>query len=225
MLMEKERQDVVEYGKRMQREGLTKGTGGNISIYNSELKYMAIGPSGIAYEDTRPEDVVIMTLDGQIIDGDKKPSSEHSLHSEIYKSKPDTRAVVHTHSMYCVVMSCLNIPLRAVHYVIADTGAYMVPVAPYRTYGTQELAEVVCSTMGENNAVLMANHGMLACGESISSAFGVASTCEWIAEIQWKCMSVGEPNILSDSDMNVVLEKFKGYGQAPGKNTVNGYFK
>ncbi|MEG0365656.1 MAG: class II aldolase/adducin family protein [Coprobacillus sp.] len=225
MLMEKERKEIVEYGKEMSVSGLTKGTAGNISIYDSKTGYMAISPSGIGYNETTPEDVVVMRLDGSVVEGDRKPSSEHDLHSAIYKLKPDMRSVVHTHSTYCVVMSCMNMPLKAVHYVLADAGCFEVPVAPYCTYGTLELAEVVKETIGEGNAVLMANHGMLACGTSLKSAYGLAATCEWTAEIQWRCLAIGQPNVLNNEQMNLVLEKFKGYGQkTKDDNEVKGYF-
>ena len=141
MLMQEEREQIVEYGKKMSADRLTSGTSGNISIYNAEKGYMAISPSGIGYFDVKPEDVVIMDLDANIVDGDKKPSSEWALHTAMYKTKPECRAVVHTHSMYCTVFATLRQPLRAAHYVIADAGVDEVPCAPYCTYGTPELAK------------------------------------------------------------------------------------
>ena len=224
MLLEKERNEIVAYGQEMYRTGLTKGTAGNISIYDPDTGYMAISPSGISYQDTRAEDIVIMKLDGSIVEGSRKPSSEHDLHSVIYQIKPEMRAVVHTHSTHCVVLSCMNMPIKAVHYVLADAGSFEVPVAPYCTYGTKELAEVVKHTIGSGNAVLMANHGLLGCGTSLKSAYGVVSTCEWVAEIQWKCLSVGTPNVLNQEQMHEVLEKFKGYGQKREDNEVQSYF-
>lgn len=224
MIMEEERKKIVEFSKKMLTSGLTKGTAGNISIYNKELGYMAISPSGIPYEETMAEDIVVMDLDKNIIEGHRKPSSECDLHIELYKAK-DTRSVVHTHSMYCTVLACLNQPLKAIHYVLADAGVSTVPVAPYRTYGTKELADAVCETIGTSKACLMANHGMIACGSSIESAFSLAATCEWVAEVQWKAMSVGSPIYLSDGDMEIVKNKFKGYGQkkAEGED-IKGYF-
>ena len=213
MLLEKERQQVVDYGKKMSSEGLTSGTSGNISIYNREEGLMAISPSGIGYFETKPEDVVIMNLQGEIVEGDRKPSSEWGLHTEMYKVKPACRAVVHTHSMYCTVFASLNQPLRAVHYVIGDAGTATVPCAPYETFGTEELAQSAARTIGESNAVLLANHGMLACGADIESAYGLAKGMEYCAELQYRCMCIGNPVILSDDEMDVVMEKFKSYGQ------------
>jgi len=224
MLMEQARKDIVEYGKKLITENLTKGTAGNISIFDPENQTMAISPSGVAYCDTKPEDIVIMDLKGNIIEGDKKPSSEHELHSVFYRNKPGIHAVVHTHSMYCTVLACLGIPLQSVHYALADAGTAALPLAPYRTFGTPELAEEVGKNIGESRAILLSNHGMVACGDTIRSAFGLASTCEWCAEVQWRCLCAGKPNILSDEQMKVVIEKYKTYGQVREDGTTpHGY--
>ena len=132
MLLKKERELVVEYGKKMSAAGLSKGTSGNISIYNAEEKLMAISPSGVGYFETVPEDVVVMDLEGNVVEGDKKPSSEWGLHTVFYVNKPDAGAVVHTHSAYCTTFACLNMPIKALHYVIGGAGTAEVPCAPYK---------------------------------------------------------------------------------------------
>ncbi len=217
MIMEKERIQIVEYGKQMSSAGLSKGTSGNISVFDPETGYMAISPSGIGYFDTKPEDVVVMDLNGNIIDGNRKPSSEHGLHTVIYQNKPEARAVVHTHSTYCTTFACLNMPLKAVHYVIAGSGVAEVPCAPYQTFGTPELAESVKNTIGASKAVLLQNHGLVASGPNLAKAFSLAVNMEFCAEIQYRTMSIGEPCILSDEQMADVMERFKTYGQAPAK--------
>ena len=222
MLLQKERKEIVEYGKKMSLDRLSSGTSGNISIYNEEEKLMAISPSGIGYFDTKIEDIVIMNLDGEIVEGDRKPSSEWGLHTFVYKAKPQCRAVVHTHSMYCTVFSALHKPLKAVHYVIGDAGVSTVPCAPYRTFGTMELAKVAVETMGKSDAVLLANHGMIACGKSIKSAYGLACAMEFCAQVQYKAMSIGQPVIIDDEEMDKVMEKFKSYGQT--KKEDKSYF-
>lgn len=223
MLMEKERREIVEYGKQMLSSGLTKGTAGNISIYDAETGYVAISPSGIGYFDTEEEDIVIIDLNGNVIEGKRTPSSEHGLHTAIYRIKPQMRAVVHTHSTFCTTLACLNQPLKAVHYVLADAGTSCVPLVPYWTYGTPELAEAVEHTIGESNAVLLANHGMLACGETLKAAFGLATTCEWVAEIQWRCQCAGTPSILSEEQIHVVMDHFRTYGQTDGEGNTQAH--
>lgn len=213
MLLQAEREQVVEYGKLMSSSGLSKGTSGNISVYNAEKELMAISPSGVGYFETTPEDVVVMDLRGNIVDGNKKPSSEWELHTIFYVNKPDARAVVHTHSTYCTTFACLNQPIRALHYVIGGAGTAAVACAPYRTFGTQELADVAIESCGNGKAVLLANHGLLTCGPNLGKAFGLAVNMEFCAEMQYRAMCVGEPVVLSDEEMDRVMEKFKTYGQ------------
>lgn len=208
-----EKKELVEYGKKMSAEGLSSGTSGNLSIYLKEEGVVLITPSGIGYFDTTPEDIVVMDLEGNIIEGTRKPSSEWHLHTLFYKNKPEARAVVHTHSKFCTTLATLRMPIKAVHYVIADAGTNEVPCAPYRRYGTEELAKVAVESAGESNAVLLANHGIVVCGKSLKSAYGLAKGMEYVAEIQVTAMSVGEPVVLSKEEMDEVLEGFKTYGQ------------
>ena len=208
-----EKKELVEYGKKMSSEGLSSGTSGNLSIYLKEEGVMLITPSGIGYFDTTPEDIVAMDLEGNIIEGTRKPSSEWHLHTLFYKNKPEARAVVHTHSKFCTTLSTLRMPIKAVHYVIADAGTNEVPCAPYRRYGTEELAKVAVESAKESNAVLLANHGIVVCGKNLKSAYGLAKGMEYVAEIQVTAMSVGEPVVLSKEEMDEVLEGFKTYGQ------------
>lgn len=219
MLMQEERELIVEYGKQMSAAGLSTGTSGNISIYNAEKGLMAISPSGIDYFSTTPEDVVVTDLDANIVDGKRKPSSEWALHTTFYKHKPDARAVVHTHSMYCTTFAVLGQPIQAVHYVIGDAGVATVPCAPYYTFGTEELAEAAIEVCGKSDAVLLGNHGLVTCGKDIKSAYGLARNMEYIAELQYRAMCIGKPNVLSDEQMDVVMERFKSYGQPGDKKS------
>lgn len=219
MLMREERELVVEYGKKMSSAHLSTGTSGNISIYNAEKGLMAISPSGMDYFSTQPEDVVITDLEAHVVDGARKPSSEWALHTIFYKNKPEAGAVVHTHSMYCTTFAVLGQPIRAVHYVIGDANTDEVPCAPYQTFGTVELAEAAIKVCGQSNAVLLGNHGLVVCGRDIKSAYSLACNMEYIAELQYRAMCIGTPNVLSDAEMAEVMEKFKTYGQTPGKKT------
>lgn len=219
MLMREERELVVEYGKKMSADRLSTGTSGNISIYNAEKGLMAISPSGIEYFQTLPEDVVITDLNATIVDGARKPSSEWALHTLFYKSKPNARAVVHTHSMYCTTFAVLGQPIRAVHYAIADANTASVSCTPYYPFGTVELAKAAVKTAGKSNAVLLGNHGLVVCGKDIAGAYGLARNMEYLAELQYRAVCAGTPNILSDEAMADVIERFKTYGQPEGKKT------
>lgn len=213
MKLEQERELLTEYGRRMSRAGLSVGTSGNLSIYVPEEGLMAITPSGLDYEATTPADIVVMDLDAHVVEGKRKPSSEWALHTKFYQRHPAARAVVHTHSMYCTTLACLGKPLEAVHYAIGAAGTARVPVAPYRLFGSPELAEAAVEACGDGKAVLLANHGLVAWEGSLPKAFSLARDLEFTAELQWRAMAVGTPNILTDSQMAEALERFKTYGQ------------
>lgn len=213
MLMEKERKLIVEYGKRMSQCGLCPGTSGNISIYNRELCLMAISPSGIDYFETTPEDVVITDLNANIVEGNRKPSTEWALHTNFYKAKEECCAVVHTHSVYCSALAALGESLKAAHFVVCDSGVHEVPCAPYKTFGSEELAEEAIKVCGESKAVLLANHGIVCCGKDIASAFSLALNMEYCAQVQILAMSAGKPNYLSKEDIDKSLCRLKTYGQ------------
>ncbi len=211
MILENMKQAVVKFGCKMAASGLTTGTGGNLSIIDRDSGRVAISPSGIEYSALVPEDIVVTDLDGQIVEG-SNPSSELGCHLAIYRKREDTGAVVHTHSPYATTMACLGWEIPAVHYLVGFAGK-KVPVAPYATFGTQALADIVGDTIGEHNALLLAHHGLLATGTSIDAAFAVAEEIEFVARLYYQIKSVGKPVILPDQEMDRVLEKFKDYGQ------------
>lgn len=219
MRMKEERELIVEYGKKMSAARLSTGTSGNISIYDPETGLMAISPSGLDYFSTTPEDVVLMDLEAHVVDGGRKPSSEWALHAAFYRRKPHIRSVVHTHSMFCTTFAVLGQPIRAVHYAIADAGTAEVPCAPYRTFGTPELAEAALETCGDGDAVLLGNHGLVVCGRDLKSAYSLACNMEYVAELQYRAMCIGTPHVLSAGQMAEVMERFKTYGQPGGEKT------
>lgn len=211
--MESERKLVVDYGKEMINRGLTTGSGGNISILNKEKGLFAISPSGINYFKIEPGDVVIVNLNGEIVDGKRKPSSELGLHRIFYKNREDVKAIVHTHSVYATTIASLNWEIPAVHYLVAFSGK-KVPCANYATFGTKELAEnAYLATGKEYDVTLLANHGLLALGNSIEDAFNKADVIEFMAEVYYRTKAVGEPVILPEEEMELMEEKFKSYGQ------------
>lgn len=212
MLMKNEREQIVEYGKKLIDANLTKGTGGNLSIFNREKQLMAISPSGIDYFKIKPEDVVILDLEGNRVDGDKSPSSEYEMHRIFYGNRTDIDAIIHTHTMYATTIACLNWELPPVHYMVALAGLN-VRCAKYATYGTKELAENAFEAMKDRNAVLLANHGLLAGAKDLANAFNITEEIEYCAELYYRTKCIGEPVILSEEEMTLMLDKFKTYGQ------------
>ena len=212
MLLSKEREQVVEYCKKMIHAGLTKGTGGNISIFNRELGLYAISPSGMEYDSMQPEDVVVMNLEDEVVEGTRRPSSEWGLHSIFYKNRQDIDAVVHTHSTYCAVLATNREELPPSSYLVAFAGKN-VRCAPYASFGTPELAKAAYEYMDDRKAVLLANHGLVAGGSTILKAFQVAEEIEFCAEVYVKARSIGTPVLLSEEEMEYMLERFQDYGQ------------
>ena len=219
MLLQEEREQVVAYCKKLITQGLTKGTGGNISICNREKGLFAISPSGIDYFETEPEDVVVMDLQGRVVDGKRKPSSEHELHRIFYENREDINAVVHTHSVYCTVRAVLREELPASSYLVAFAGGPNVRCGDYASFGTRELAEITYKAMEGRNAALMANHGLLAGAEDILNAFNIAEQIEGCAEVYVKARMIGKPVILDEEEMETMVDRFRhSYGQKKKKD-------
>lgn len=212
MILAAERNEIVRYGKKLLNAQLTSGTGGNLSILNREEGLMAISPSGIEYPDTQPSDVPVLDMDEVVVQGFRKPSSELAFHLALYRKRPDVRAVVHTHSVYATTMACLNWEIPAVHYLVAYSGD-KVPLAPYATFGTPELAANVAEAIGGYNAVLLANHGLVTVGPNLATAFAVAEEIELVARIYYQAKCIGQPVILPQEEMSTVIDKFAVYGQ------------
>ncbi len=212
MLLKEERELIVEYGKKLITSGLTKGTGGNISIFNRKENLLAISPSGMDYFKTNPEDVVVLNLDGKIIEGNRKHSSEIEMHCIFYRNREDISAIVHAHSPFATTISALNWGLPAVSYLVAHAGPN-VRCAKYASFGTRELAEHAFEAMKDRRAVLLANHGLLAGAKDLANAFNIAEEIEFSCEIYYRAKSIGTPVVLSYEEIEHMVEKFKTYGQ------------
>lgn len=212
-LLQEARKQLVEYGKKLIDTGLTVGTGGNISIFDKESGYMAITPSGLDYYTLQEEDIVIMDLEGNLIEGNLKPSSEYHMHALVYKNRPEAGAMIHTHALYATTISCLREDLPAIDYLVAHAGGKDVRCAEYAPYGTLELAEKAIVAMEGRKAVLLANHGLNVLGENIEDAFAVTEQIEFCARLYWQAKAIGSPVILSDEEMETMVERFVTYGQ------------
>lgn len=212
MLLQEEREQVAEYGRAMITRGLTVGTFGNLSVYNEKENLFAISPSGTDYFKTEPADVVVMTPDGEKVDGDRKPSSEVDMHRIFYQKRPAIRSVVHTHSRFATTLACLGLGIPPLHYLIAYAGEE-VRCTPYVQFGTYALAQCALDTMGDGYACLLGNHGLLACGGNMSYTMDVAEQIEFCAELYYRARTLGEPKLLEKEEIDVVLESFQSYRQ------------
>jgi L-fuculose-phosphate aldolase len=209
------RRAVLNGALDMSRRGLSPGRSGNVSCRWGEG--MLITPSGMAYETIGIEDIVLVDGQGRPAAGQRKPSSEAAFHLAAYVARPDRHAMVHTHSMHATVLACAHQSIPAFHYMVAAAGGNDIPCVPYATFGTEALAQHVARGLKARDACLMANHGAVAVGETVASALELAFSVEVLAEQYVKLLAFTKPKILSDAEMKIVVEKFKGYGQAAQK--------
>jgi L-fuculose-phosphate aldolase len=213
MILQKERNAIVAFGKKLLTSGLTAGTGGNLSVANRKKNLIAVTPSGVDYLEMSPEDVVLVGMEGGLIETSKyKPSSELLFHLALYRRRQDIQAVVHTHSVYATTLASLGWEIPPFHYLVAYSGK-KVPLASYATFGSEKLARNVAEAIGGNNAVLMESHGVVTVGATLAKAFEAAEIIEYVARVYYLAKNLGEPAILSDEEMKKVIEKFKGYGR------------
>lgn len=174
---------------------------------------MLITPTGMAYDDIGPRDIVFVDAKGGVPAKARKPSSEWRFHQSAYRARPDMNAVVHTHSHAATVLACAHKPIPPFHYMVAVAGGKDIPLVPYATFGTEELAASVATALRKRSACLMANHGQLALGATLPAALELAHEVENLAAQYAEVLKLGKPHLLSDAEMARVLKRFKSYGQ------------
>jgi L-fuculose-phosphate aldolase len=204
------RHEIIATALAMNACGINRGKSGNVSVRVEDG--FLITPSGLAYDALEPHDVVVMTLEGEGR-GPRQPSSEWRFHRDIYASRADANAIVHAHSPFATTLACLGRGIPAFHYMIAVAGGNDVRCASYATFGTQALSDHALRALESRKACLLANHGMIAVGPTLASALALAVEVEALAEQYWRALQIGEPMLLSETEMAVVLEKFRTYGQ------------
>jgi L-fuculose-phosphate aldolase len=162
------------------------------------------------YDRITGEDIVVVGLDEKVRQGSRVPSSETPLHCLVYETRPEVSAIVHTHSPYATTLAVLGMSIPAVHYMIAVLRTTTIEVAAYATYGTEELAQNVRDAfVAPSKAVLIANHGLVAVGSTLKEAADAAQAVETLAGLYYRSLAIGEPNILSDEQMDEVFAKYR----------------
>ena len=205
------RQEIIDTALAISGEGLSPGTSGNVSA-RLDAGFL-ITPTGMAYDDLIPEDIVFIDGKGVVAGDARKPSSEWRFHLSAYGTRAEANAIVHTHSRFATALACARKRIPAFHYMVAVAGGNDIPLALYATFGTGELADAVASALKDRKACLMANHGQIACGDSLGAALGLACEVEVLAAQYVAALQIGEPYILDDDEMNRVLTRFESYGQ------------
>ena len=212
MINLEKRKEVIKYSIKLNTTNLSPLRSGNISVRSIEnsVEGFLITPSGKKYDTLKEEDIVFISNDGNH-DTNLKPSSEWRFNKDIYLKKPDAKAIVHAHSPHATAVSAHGKDIPAFHYMVALAGGDSIKCAKYATFGTQELSNNIIDALENRKACLMSNHGQVAFGENLESAFELAEELENICHQYINTIKLGEPKILSSSEMDVILEKVKNY--------------
>jgi L-fuculose-phosphate aldolase len=201
---------LIEAARRMNASGINQGKSGNASV-RVEGGFI-VTPTGIPYDRLCVPDIVFMRQDGQR-EGNYPPSSEWRLHRDIYATRPEAGAIVHSHAPYATTLACHRRPIPAFHYEVAFAGGRDIRCADYATFGTQALSDGALLALADRRACLLANHGIVALGADLDEAFGMAEKVEALARMYWQALQLGEPTVLEDAEMDQVVERFKTYGR------------
>ena len=204
------RDGLVRLYKALAARDMLVGSSGNVSARLGA--FMLITPTGCDADTLTPDQIVTMSFDGQA-GGPIKPSSEWELHAAIYDAERDAQVIVHTHSDHATSLSCLNLPLPAFHYNVAEFGGEDVRCAPYATFGTPELARLATAAMAGRSACLLANHGMICHGRSVEAALAGAIRLEALCRQYLLARAAGTPRLLTQTEINAAIARYATYGQ------------
>lgn len=194
--LSEQKQDVLRTAKKAYEEKLMAGTSGNMSVYDSENKWIIITPSSYDYSIMEEKDIVVIDMDGNVIEGIHRPSSEWKMHAELYKNIPEVKAIVHTHSPYatCFAVNHQEIPVILIEMIPFIKGS--LEVSPYAEQGTAQVGLNAVPILKRKNACLMANHGVVAVGTDIDKAYINSVYVEDTAKIYHMALSVGTPKVI-----------------------------
>lgn len=213
-LYEKERQDIIKTGIEMAKTNLVVGTWGNISRRIDGEDLIAITPSGMDYFSLKPEDIVILNMNGEVVDGNRKPSIEYNLHLEVYRQRKDVGAIVHTHSTYCTAFAIARKSIPATAEDLVQIVGGDVKVSEYALPGSMELAHNAVKALEGRNAVILANHGALAAGKDLAESLKISMILEKSAQATIYAQMLGGAVQLDQKDIDFMRDFYLNkYGQ------------
>lgn len=208
------KQKVVDGGLAMVEKGLTVGTWGNISVKDPENGLVYVKPSGMYYDEITADDVVVFTLEGEIVEGHRKPTIEYQFHLGIMRNRPEITYVIHTHPVYSAVFGVLREDIPGISEDFVQLVGDKIVNCEYALPGTAELAEHVVKGLGDRKAVMIPNHGTVCCGEDFNTVMKVCFVVEKTAQIYLLAKSAGTPHLISEADIKAMQEYVKHhYGQ------------
>ena len=205
------REAVIAACRELVQRGLAYGTSGNVSVRRDEQSFF-VSPTGMRYDGLEPDDIPLMNVDGHWF-GRRRPTSEWRFHRDVFRSRDDVAAIVHTHSPKATGLACTGRGIPAFHYMVAVAGGSDIRCAPYYTFGTQELSDAAVAALDGRKACLLANHGVIAVGADLPAALALAGEVEYLAGQYCTALAVGDVRILHEGEMRRVVEKFRTYGK------------
>jgi L-fuculose-phosphate aldolase len=205
------RRSIVIGCRELTGRGLTPGTSGNISARRDAHGFF-VSPTGMSYRELDPSDIPLVTFDGRWY-GRRRPSSEWRFHRDIFASRAEIGAIVHTHSPQATALACTGRAIPAFHYMVAVAGGADIRCAPYHTFGSQALSDAALEALEGRRACLLAQHGVIALGKDVGAALALAGEVEDLAMKYCAALALGKVNILGAEEMARVVEKFRTYGR------------
>lgn len=213
-MLERLKEELVELHLELPRNNLVAWTSGNVSARDPESGLIAIKPSGIRYEDLRPEHIVILDIDGNVKEGSLKPSSDTASHLYIYRHRSDVGGVVHTHSAYATAFATVGRPIPVVLTAIADEFGGPIPCGEFALIGDEAIGKVVLESIGQSPAVLLKNHGVFTIGKNARAAVKAAVMTEDNARTVWLALQIGVPDEIPPEDVAKLHHRYTHvYGQ------------
>lgn len=213
-MLETLKQEVTVLNQALPKNNLVAWTSGNVSARDAESGLVVIKPSGVPFEDLQPDLMVVLDLEGNVIEGELKPSSDVYSHIYIYKQRPDVGGVVHTHSRYATAFAAAGMPIPVVLTAIADEFGGPIPCGGFALIGDEAIGQVVVESIGDSPAVLLKNHGVFAIGKDARAAVKAAVMTEDVAATVWMALQIGQPEQISSEDVARLHERYtKIYGQ------------
>ncbi len=208
------REELWRLHLELPRNNLVTWTSGNVSVRDPESRYVLIKPSGVSFEDLRPEHMVIVDLEGQRIEGDLKASSDTASHLYVYRHRPDVNGVVHTHSPYATAFAVLGRPIPVYLTAIADEFGGPIPCGGFALIGGEQIGQVVVESIGRSPAVLLKNHGVFTVGPTVEAAVKAAVMVEDVARTVWIALQMGQPDEIAPEDVAKLRHRYTHeYGQ------------
>lgn len=213
-MLDKLKQELVELHLELPKNNLVVWTGGNISARDPETGLVVIKASGIRYEEMRLQHMVVLDVDGKMMEGDYRPSSDVYSHLYIYRHRPDVGGVVHTHSAYATAFAAVNKPIPVVLTALADEFGGPIPCGGFALIGDDAIGKIVVESIGKSPAVLLKNHGVFTIGKDAKAAVKAAVMTEDNARTVWLAMQIGDPAEIPQEDVEKLHQRYTTtYGQ------------